>query len=143
MFDSCDPMDCNPPGSLSMEFPWPTRDALSGERGSIIWIPEVHLFVRKLLLRYLVSNTIKGLPGGSEVKNLPAVQETWIWSLEKEIATHSSSLAWEILWQRGLVGNNPWRQKSQTLFSTWTTSNVIKTPETTGFFKLMFSFISV
>ena len=33
------------------------------------------------------------------VKNLPAVQETWVWSLgqedplEKEIATHSSILA--------------------------------------------------
>ena len=38
------------------------------------------------------------------VKNLPAVQETWVlflgWDdpLEKEIATHSSILAWEILW---------------------------------------------
>ena len=36
------------------------------------------------------------------VKNLPAVQETWVWSLgredplEKEIATHSSILAWKI-----------------------------------------------
>ena len=38
------------------------------------------------------------------VKNLPAVQETWIqslgWedSLEKEMATHSSILAWKIPW---------------------------------------------
>ena len=38
------------------------------------------------------------------VKNLPAVQETWIWSLgwedplEKEMATHSSILAWKISW---------------------------------------------
>ena len=38
------------------------------------------------------------------VKNLPAVQETWVqslgWedSLEKEIATHSSILVWEIPW---------------------------------------------
>ena len=38
------------------------------------------------------------------VKNLPAGQETWVWSLgqedplEKEMATHSSILAWEILW---------------------------------------------
>ena len=36
------------------------------------------------------------------VKNLPAVQETWVPSLgweellEKEMATHSSNLAWEI-----------------------------------------------
>ena len=38
------------------------------------------------------------------VKNLPAIQETQVWSpgqedpLEKEVATHSSTLAWEILW---------------------------------------------
>ena len=38
------------------------------------------------------------------VKNLPAMQETWVQSLgwedllEKEIATHSSILAREILW---------------------------------------------
>ena len=39
------------------------------------------------------------LPGGSVVKDLPAMQETWVQSLgwddplEKEIATHSSILA--------------------------------------------------
>ena len=38
------------------------------------------------------------------VKNLPAMQETWVQSLdqedplEKEMATHSSVLAWEIPW---------------------------------------------
>ena len=38
------------------------------------------------------------------VKNLPAVQETWVQflgredPLEKEMATHSSILAWEIPW---------------------------------------------
>ena len=43
-----------------------------------------------------------GFPGGSAVKNLPAVQETQVQSLgwedllEKEMATHSSILAWEI-----------------------------------------------
>ena len=30
------------------------------------------------------------------VKTLPAVQETWEDSLEKEMATHSSTLAWRI-----------------------------------------------
>ena len=40
-----------------------------------------------------------GLSGGSAVKNLPAMQETWVPSLgqedplEKEIATHSNILA--------------------------------------------------
>ena len=38
------------------------------------------------------------------VKSLPAVQETWVQSLgwedplEKEMATHSSILAWKIPW---------------------------------------------
>ena len=38
------------------------------------------------------------------VKNSPAMQETWVWSLdwedslEKEMATHSSTLAWRIPW---------------------------------------------
>ena len=39
----------------------------------------------------------------SVVKNLPAMQDTWVPSLgledlEKEMATHSSMLAWEIPW---------------------------------------------
>ena len=32
------------------------------------------------------------------VKSLPAMRETWVRSLEKEMATHSSLLAWEIPW---------------------------------------------
>ena len=45
-----------------------------------------------------------GLSGGSGVKNLPTEQEMQIWSLgqedllEKEMATHSSILAWRITW---------------------------------------------
>ena len=45
-----------------------------------------------------------GFRGGSAVKNLPAMQETWVWSLgredplEREMATHSSILVWEIPW---------------------------------------------
>ena len=41
------------------------------------------------------------------VKNLTAIQETWFQSLgqefalEKEMATHSSILAWEIPWTEG------------------------------------------
>ena len=45
------------------------------------------------------SNWKEGFPGGSVVKNPPAMQETWVQSLgqedpkEKEMATHSSILA--------------------------------------------------
>ena len=52
----------------------------------------------------IISMKIKVFPGGSVVKNLPAKQETWVQSLgteddvEKEMATHSSILAWKIPW---------------------------------------------
>ena len=45
-----------------------------------------------------------GFPGGSAVKNLPGRPETWLQTLgqedplEKEMAMHSSILAWEIPW---------------------------------------------
>ena len=47
---------------------------------------------------------IKDFPGGPAVRNLPAMQETWVQSLcwedplEKRMATYSSILAWRILW---------------------------------------------
>ena len=47
-----------------------------------------------------------GFPGGSDVKNLPAMQETWVQSLgqedplEQEMAVHSGVLAWRIPWTR-------------------------------------------
>ena len=56
---------------------------------------EVFLFHSLTIRSPLVTQT---------VKNLPAVQETWVRSLgqgdplEKEIATHCSILAWRIPW---------------------------------------------
>jgi len=50
------------------------------------------------------SNSAEGFPAGSAVKNLHVIQETCVQSpgkedpLEKEMATHSSILAWEIPW---------------------------------------------
>ena len=35
------------------------------------------------------------------VKNLPAMWETWVRSLEEDMATHSSILAWKIPMDRG------------------------------------------
>ena len=51
------------------------------------------------------------------VKNPSAIQETWVLSLgredplEKEMATHSSILAWRIPWTESLVGYSPWSCK--------------------------------
>ena len=53
--------------------------------------------------------SFKNLPNGASlvaqrIKRLPAMQETWVRSLgwedalEKEMATHSSTLAWRIPW---------------------------------------------
>ena len=45
-----------------------------------------------------------------KVKRLPVTQENWVWSLgredplEKEMATHSSILAWRIPWTEELGG---------------------------------------
>ena len=52
----------------------------------------------------------KNFPGGSDGKNLPAKQETQVQSLgradplEKEMATHSSKLAWRTPWTEESCG---------------------------------------
>ena len=60
----------------------------------------------------------EGFPGISVVKNLPAMHETWVqpldWEdpLEKEMATHSSILAWRISWTEEPGGlYSPWDHK--------------------------------
>ena len=55
-----------------------------------------------------------GFLAGSMVKNLPAKQKTWVRSLgqgeplEKETATLSSILAWEIAWTEEPGGLQSW-----------------------------------
>ena len=58
-----------------------------------------------------------GFPGGSAVKSLPAMQEMQEIqvqslgvedSLEEEMATQSSILAWRITGQRSVMDYNPW-----------------------------------
>ena len=73
--------------------------------------------ISSLDILFLVEDTLYGLdvPSGSVVKNLPAMQEIWIWSLgwedaqEKELSTHSSILAWETPCTEEPVG--PWGYK--------------------------------
>ena len=49
--------------------------------------------------------------------SLPAMQEAWVWSLgredplEKEMATHSSTLAWRIPWMEEPSRYSPWGHK--------------------------------
>ena len=64
-----------------------------------------------------------GFPGGSAVKTLLPMQETWVQSLggadllEKEMATHFSILALDMHGQRNMVNYGPWGSKSQTRLS--------------------------
>ena len=69
---------------------------------------------------------IQGFLGGSEVKILPIMQETQVWylgwedPLEKEMATHSSILAWEIPWTEEPGGlQSIGVAKSRTQLSSW------------------------
>ena len=72
----------------------------------------MYFFLRKGLGTSLVAQT---------VKNLPAMQETWVQSLSSEdpleegIATHSRILAWRILWTEEPGGSM--RSQSQTRWS--------------------------
>ena len=64
-----------------------------------------------LWISNILSIALLGFPGGSVIKNLPANEEMWVWSLgeedplEKEVATHSSILAWEIPWTEKWAGH--------------------------------------
>ena len=55
--------------------------------------------------------------GAQMGKHLPTMQETRVQflgqedPLEKEMATHSSILAWKIPWTEGHVGYSPWDRK--------------------------------
>ena len=66
----------------------------SGRAGPVFWI---------FILTIYKVPTRASLVAGT-VKNPPAMQETWVQSLgqedplKKEVATHSSILAWEIPW---------------------------------------------
>ena len=65
---------------------------------SCYFLEGVYIYIYKVRL------TSKAFPGGSVVKNLPAMQETQVQSLgredplEKGMATHSHILAWRIPW---------------------------------------------
>ena len=86
---------------ISIKYPQPTRrDPEPGLEGSVelplCW--SINSLTLQLLNHYLVVQT---------VKNLPAMQETWVWSLgwedplEEGMVTHSSILAWSIPMDRG------------------------------------------
>ena len=78
--------------------------------GQVVWYS--HLL--KNFLQFIVIHTVAQM-----VKRLPTMQETWVQSLgqedllEKEMATHSSTLAWKIPWT-GEPGDPRGRKESDT-----------------------------
>ena len=60
------------------------------------------------------------------VKRLPTMWETWVWSLgqedplEKEMTTHSNTLAWKILWMEEPGGLQSMGSQSRTWLSDFT-----------------------
>ena len=78
-----------------------------GDRGSSAGSgPDLTLQLSSSGCSFVSFITSLGFPGGSAVKNPPAVQETQVWSLcqedslEKKMATHSRILAWIIPWTK-------------------------------------------
>ena len=78
---------------------------LSSSRLCDVWLMWYLKFLAKLnILKTFFGGRGRCFPHRSWIKNLPAMQETWVqflsWedSLEKRMTTHSSMLAWEIPW---------------------------------------------
>ena len=75
-----------------------------GAPGFVVWTFMNECFSATSNILGVSKKVVWSFLAGSMVKNLPAIQETWARSLgqedplEKEMATHSSSLAWRIPW---------------------------------------------
>ena len=84
------------------------------------WYPIIY-FIRLFLMNFRASLV------AYMVKNLPAIWETRVWSLgwedplEKEMATHSSILAWRILWTEEPGELQSMGSQSQTWLGDWHT----------------------
>ena len=78
----------------------------------------------------LKQESFGGFPVAQMVKNLPAIWETWVWSLvrndplEKGMATHSNIIAWKIL--RTEEPGRLQSMRSQRVWHNWVTSTFTK-----------------
>ena len=85
--------------------------------------------------KYRILMHICGIEGASLVtrviKNLPAVQEIWVWSLDQEdplekgTAIHSSILAWRIPWTERLAGYSPRGGKESAMIEQLTHTHMV------------------
>ena len=78
--------------------------APSGFRWSVLFVYFVSFMFPQFPLPTYLTGSFWGQDIAQSVKHLPSVRETWVQSLsredslEKEMATHSSTLAWRIPW---------------------------------------------
>ena len=99
------------PNSFPHQFPHPDTESCfslltSGNKSvyltSSCVTKKLSIYWPSVYFVYLPHQT--GFPIGSVVKNLPAKQETQVWSLgwedtlQKEMVNHSNILAWDIPW---------------------------------------------
>ena len=92
---------------------------------------ELLVYVICLILKHMYMK-VQGFPGGSVVKNMPVMQETWVWSLVRRIPWRREWLPTTVFfpgeswlqsmgWQRG---RHDWatnkRKKRYIKFQTWT-----------------------
>ena len=106
---------CIHSSTLAWKIPWTEEPGRLQSMGSLRvghdWATSLHSLLNL------------GFPGGPLVKNPPAMQKTWVWSLgqegplEEERATHSSILAWEIPWTE--KPGELQSMESQTVGSNW------------------------
>ena len=114
----CDPIDGSPPSSTVPEIfqagtlEWVAiffSNAWGSHNKRTDWENEQQGICLTLLGIQLLSLERLSLVA-QMVKNLPAVQEMWVWSLrwedplEKRMATHSSILVWRIPWTEDPIG---------------------------------------
>ena len=72
---------------------------------------------QETVLKCIIKDSFEGFPGGTVVKNLPAVQETGVQSLgredplQEEIAPIAVFLPGEVHGQRSPAGYSPWDRK--------------------------------
>ena len=130
-------------GTRSLIIPWTVerssldQDHHQWESTWFTWLSEKHLLSHTQVLRNKhITCHREGFLGGSVGKEFacnagdrlqcrrpPAMQETWFWSLgredllEKEMATHSSIIAWRIPWTGEAGGRWSVGSQSRTWFS--------------------------
>ena len=90
--------------SLAGYSPWSHKESDMAEQLNSHTHTHTHTHTHVLYMYYIHIHTHTHTQVAQLVKNLPAMQETWVWSLgwedtlEKGKATHSSILAWRIPW---------------------------------------------